>query len=311
MKKLSSHIFRLVIVTALFVSCNKDPEFIDDNSPPNLNNVPTVLIENYVNRVFIDLIGREPLDAEMDSNVAFFKANELSFEARELLIEKLQTDTAWVEGDTSYRYAYYQRFYDMAKVRMIEGDGDDQLNRWISQFQNTILRDSLNGDTTPTGNAISTARAQLEIEKLWNVLKIKRQYREDSIQLDEIFQRLANNYIYDQINMNTFNFINATFDNLFNRFPTDAEFWSVWEMVENNNSTNLFGQNGQTKGQYLEILTGSREFYEGLIIWAYLNLMAREPATSEVNDLIDEFYFDQDFQKVQKAIMITDEYANF
>ncbi len=295
----------------LLSSCEEDPELITDNNPPNPNNVPTVLIQNYINRTFIDLIGREPLNAEMDSVVAFLKAHNLDTSVRAALVVRLQTDTLWIEGDTSYKHAYYQRFYDMSKARMIEGDSDAEIMEWVNQFQRTLLVDSLSGDTVPPGNYISSGRASLEIEKLESILKIKNEYKEGLIEIDEIYQRLSNNYVYDQINMNTFNFIRATFDNLFYRFPTESEFAAAWEMVENNNSVNLFGKNGQNRGDCLAILTSSREFYEGMIMWAYLNLLARFPTTSEVNDLMQDFYYDHDFQKVQKKIMITNEYANF
>ncbi|MDZ4845502.1 MAG: hypothetical protein SH857_08135 [Chitinophagales bacterium] len=302
----------LLILSQLFLSaCQKDPAFVPDNEPPHPDNVPTVLIENYVNRMFIDLIGREPLDAEMDSTVEFLKANDLKVEAREIIIERLQSDTSLVEGDTSFKYAYYQRFYDISKSRIIEGESDAEIYEAIDLLERTFLVDSLNGDTIPAGNFITSAEAELEIEKLENVLFIKRQYRGDSIEVDEIYRRLCNNSVYDEINMNTFNFIRATFDNLYYRFPTDAEFASAWEMCEKNQSANLLGVNGQTKGDFLHIVTTSREFYEGMIIWAYLNLLARFPTSAETSALMNDFYTDHDFQNVQKKIMVTNEYANF
>lgn len=295
----------------LFAACEKDPAFVPDNEPPNPDNVPTVLIENYVNRMFIDMIGREPLNDEMDSVVAFLKENDLKVEAREAVIERLQTDTSFIDGDTSYRYAYYQRFYDVSKSRIIEGESDAELYEAIDILARTFLADSLDGDTVPAGNYVSSAVAELEIEKLEDVLFIKRQYRGDSIEVDEIFRRLCNNQVYDEINMNTFNFIRATFDNLFYRFPTDAEFAAAWEMCEKNHSANLLGVNGQTKGDFLKIISESREFYEGMIIWAHLNLLARFPTSEETSTMMQEFYTDHDFQKVQKKIMVTNEYANF
>ena len=52
-------------VLVLF-SCEKDV-LIEDNDAPYCGGVPTVLVEFYVNRVFIDLIGREPFDEEMEN----------------------------------------------------------------------------------------------------------------------------------------------------------------------------------------------------------------------------------------------------
>ena len=58
------------------------------------------------------------------------------------------------------------------------------------------------------------------------------QLRTESIEIDEVTQRMLYNAVYDEINMNSFNFINATFDDLFFRFPTQAEFDDAYEVVE-------------------------------------------------------------------------------
>jgi hypothetical protein len=117
--------------------------------------------------------------------------------------------------------------------------------------------------------------------------------------------------VYDEINMNTFNFVNASFDNLFFRYPTQAEFYAGFNMVEYNQPATVLGQPGQNKDEYVEILINSREFYEGLIVWSYQILLAREPSTAETNELMIDLYQDHDLQKVQRSIMVTDEYAHF
>ncbi|MCB0754704.1 MAG: hypothetical protein KDB98_03870, partial [Flavobacteriales bacterium] len=122
---------------------------------------------------------------------------------------------------------------------------------------------------------------------------------------------MVNNAVYDEINMNTFNFVNASFDNLFFRFPTEQEFYAGFNMIEYNQPANILGVPGQNKDDYVDILVNSREFYEGLIVWSYQTLLAREPSTAETNALMIDLYTDHDLQKVQRAIMITDEYAHF
>jgi len=89
------------------VSCKKDEVFIPDNEPIGGSYISTLQLENYVNRVFIDLIGREPLDAEMEVEVSLLKEKEISLEARRTLIEKLQQDETEVPGDSTYKRAYY------------------------------------------------------------------------------------------------------------------------------------------------------------------------------------------------------------
>ena len=111
--------------------------------------------------------------------------------------------------------------------------------------------------------------------------------------------------------MNTFNFVNASFDNMFYRFPTEAEFDAGYDMIENNNPAIIFGESGQNKQDYIQILVKSREFYEGLEKWMYNSLMQREPSTQEIMNEMEDFFFDHDVQKVQRHLIRTDEYANF
>lgn len=299
----------LIAITFLTsTGCKKNIETIPNNTPPYYDGVPTVLIENYVNRVFIDLIGREPLDDEMDAEVLTLKNNDLSKKSRRELVNKLMTDmTLPATGDSStiYRIAYYNRIYDLSKARMIEGASNAIIQQEIGILNFGILNDSLNGNMT----GVQTKR--YKVNKLNRIIKSEWQYRDSIIGIAEMYARMMNNAIYDEINMNTFNFVNATFDDLFSRFPTTAEFDNAYFMVEDGESRVLFGQSGQNKDDYINILVNTREFYEGMIRWVYLTLLARVPTAPEVENHMTTFFFDHNLQEIQTKIMITDEYAHF
>ncbi|HIA36748.1 MAG TPA: hypothetical protein EYM84_00455 [Flavobacteriales bacterium] len=296
----------LFLVSVLTISCKKDSEIIPDNDAPYYDGIPTVVVENYINRLFIDLIGREPLNAEMASELAALKAAELSASARWLLINKLQNGTNFVQGDSSYKHAYYIRFYELSKARMLEGVSDYQINsEFISILKNNVYSDSVNGDF------FNMEIAKQKIKLLEDVLAISEYYRLDSIEIQDVYARLLNNKVYDEINMNTFNFLRASFNDLFLRFPTQSEFDKGYEMVEYESPETLFGISGQNKGDYISIMINSKEFYEGMLRWLYQTLLAREPSTSEVYSHMTTFFYDHDIQKVQRAILQTDEYANF
>ena len=87
-----------LVLLVTVIGCKKDPELIPDNDAPYYSEVSDVLIENYINRVYIDQIGREPFNTEMASELQTLKAAELSFEAREAMILKLQTNTDFIPG---------------------------------------------------------------------------------------------------------------------------------------------------------------------------------------------------------------------
>lgn len=279
----------LLMFSLLFSSCWKEETVtITNNQPPIVNNVPAIKIENYVNRIFIDLLGREPLDNEMTAEVATLRQADLSTESREALIVKLQVDTNFIEGDTSYQRAYYQHLYDLAKIRTLEGVSEAQIGEFLSTTE--VLEDSM---------------------RLLKIYQSRTDMQSGEITIEEMFGRMIYNNVYDEINMNTTNFVNASFDNLLWRFPTQTEFQAGFNMVEFNISETFFGEIGTNRQDYVDIFINSREMFEGLIIWVYQQTLQRRPTTEETFVLLEDFYTNRDIREIQKVVMVTDEYANF
>ena len=184
------------------LSCKNDVEIINDNDAPYYGEIPTLLLENYVNRLYIDLLGREPLDAEMENDVQFLRDKDITLESRGELIIKLQSDTSFIEGDSSYKFAYYHRMYDMIKVRLIEGASNNYIGSQLGNHYSAYLVDSVNG------NMLDANKKLINYHKLNNVLKSELQYYNGLIEINEMHRRMIFNSVYDNINMNTFNFIN-------------------------------------------------------------------------------------------------------
>ena len=72
--------FYITCLIFLLFSCDKGSEIINNNNAPYYSEIPTLLLENYVNRVYIDLIGREPLDEEMINDVQFLRDADVSLD---------------------------------------------------------------------------------------------------------------------------------------------------------------------------------------------------------------------------------------
>ena len=286
-------------------SCKKDILVIDDNNPPVYSAIPTVLIENYINRIYIDLIGREPLDSEMLIDVQYLRNNDVSIESRDSLIYKLQFDTLYIEGDESYKLAYFHRIYDMVKVRLIEGASNGDISFYMSNHYADYEVDSV------AGNLIEAQKHLLKYYRLSAIIDSELDYYINIIDIKEMHKRMIYNSIYDQINMNTFNFVNAAFDNLLFRYPTQNEFNNSYFMIEDNQPFTIFGYSGSNKLDFTNLICDSREFYEGIIQWTYLTMLARIPTSIERDFLMNDFYITTDFQKLQRFIMTTDEYAHF
>ena len=297
--------FTYILIFFLAISCEREDNIIPDNNAPYYGEISTLLLENYVNRCYIDLLGREPLDDEMISDVQFLRDNEVTIESRDDLLHKLQYDTTFVEGDSSYNQAYFHRFYDLVKVRLIEGASDSYINEQNANWLLIYTNDSL------SGNMITAYKRLLEYNKLNDILKSEKQYRNGSISIIELHRRMIYNSIYDNINMNTFNYINAVFDNLLFRFPTNYEFNECMLMIDDNSTQILMGSSGNCKLDVATIICNSDEFYEGLVNWSYITFLGREATSTERDKLMNDLIINSDYQKVQRSIMSSDEYAHF
>ena len=226
-------------------------------------------------------------------------------EVRDTLIRKLQEDETFVEGDSSYKRAFHNRMYELFKVRMLEGASDAEIEQERSMIYGNLVRDSLAGDWY-------NAEINLQkVKKLDAVLAIDYDYYSDRIEISDAFARLLDNAVYDRINMNTFNFINASFSDLFDRFPSNMEFDNAFNIIEFDKPAVIFGETAANKVEFIQLLINSKEFYEGMIRWTYGTLLIREPLPAELEYGMSTFYFDHNLQSLQLYVLKTDEYANF
>lgn len=310
MKPFGLTLFLLLLIT----SCKKKEETVvfTNNTIPAYDEVPSLLVENYINRIYIDLIGREPSDAEMSSDLSMLEAAELAPSARRSIINKLMTSTLSSAGDSSYTQAYYQKYYDDNKARFLEAATEGELWEMYYLYYFNSVQDSTLGNTLAYEVNRTTAN------NMRAVLDSKYQLRMGQIDVGEMCRRMCYNALYDNLHMNTFNFINATFDDLFFRYPTDAELDEAFEPVEQVPSADdpdltgyLFGQVFSNKEEYLNVLIASDEYAEGMIRWVYQSLLGREPGSAEVYAMLPVFNNSNDIREIQTLILVSDEYAGF
>ena len=145
----------------------------------------------------------------------------------------------------------------------------------------------------------------LEYNKLNDILKSEKQYRNGVISVSEYHRRMVYNSIYDDINMNTFNYINAIFDNLLFRYPTSYEFNECKLMIDDNSTQILMGSSGNCKYDVTTIICNSDEFYEGLVNWSYITFLGREPNVQERDELMNNLITYNDYQRIQRIILVS------
>lgn len=285
-------------------ACQKEDVVYSDNDVPEYEGVPTVLVNNYVNSLFIDLIGREPLDVEMEEEVAALEAANLSISARQDLIDKLMFDTSYLPGDSSYSHAYHFKLYSDLKARMMEGASDGEIMGWYNLYYSQSIVDSINGNFDAMDLNRLRAQRMLDVIDVWPALRL------DEIDIAEAHRRMCQNQVYNEINMGAFNFINASFNDLFDRFPTQAEFDQSFPVIEANEPGVLFGQVVQNKTQYLEVLVHSEEFDEGLVRWVYKGRLSRDPSSAEVFTLLNGMDA-VTVEAIVRHVLSSEEYADF
>ncbi|MFZ9431991.1 MAG: hypothetical protein ACO27G_08065, partial [Bacteroidia bacterium] len=225
-------------MSVLYLSSCTETENIEvkDNQPPNYKGVSTLRIENYVQRMFIDLLGREATDAERISFTNQLKLAELHDSCRQRLASLLMFDTTYRSGDSSYRHAFAQRIYDISKARFLEGASDPSIAQFIGNLDFAITIARLNGDS------IGVYRYTDAKNKYFDVLNSRFVFRKRIKDYRNICAVMMNNSIYDGINMNSFNYINAVFDNCLLRKPTQDEFDRSYTIIEKNAPAAIFSR---------------------------------------------------------------------
>lgn len=299
-------LFIIAPTLLLMASCTQEETiFMDDNKAPNYKNVSTLRIENYVQRIFIDLLGRDATDIERISFTKQLKIAELHDSCRRNIIHFLLFDTLYRVGDSSYRHAFSQRIYDITKARYIEGAEDGVFWQSIGNLGFGIKVARLEGDSVKVHEYIDQ-------QKMYsNVLSSKMRFRKNLIDYRQMSSVMINNPIYNVINMNSFNFVNAAYDDALMRKPSDDEFKRAYNIIEQNVPSHIFGKWASNKNEFCTALTESDAFHEAQIRWLYFVMVQREPSNQEVIRLFKPYFTDHKIESIIEEILSTDEYAQF
>lgn len=288
------------LLSVILFSCKPEVIVFPDNDVPDYSGISTLAVENYVNRAYIDCIGREPTDIEMDTTSAGLEAAGLAMGARKQLIEALMTQPAT-------KAAYYDKVHADLKARFLEGASEAELGQRLSNLLFNAYNDSLGGNWAGYQAAMEAAG------RVEAVMDAREEYEAGELGLALYTKRLCHNALYDEINMNSFNFVNATFDDLYGRFPTDAEFEIGYAIIEFNQPQVLLGSPAQDKPSYLDAMIANGEWAEGMVRWCASGLWARQPDHSELLAGLAALggTEEADLQALQIVYLTTDEYAGF
>jgi hypothetical protein len=285
------HFMPLLILIVLMSGCKKkefENVYVEGNKPLPDNTIDPIKIESYYNRLYIELLGRKPINAEALSAAELLKDENFNQTNRTTLIAQIQQSNE-----------YRQRTYTNIKANLLNQLDTAQITLFIGIFKNAL-------GLPEYANSIDLIN--YEIARLKRLQNIPNALEGDTIDIIEIYRRSINNYFYDQLNMGTENFVVSTFQHFFDRYPAQQELDKGKKMVDGM-SSDLFFEFGTSKNDYVQIIMRSDNFYEGQVRDLYRKYLFREPSTEEMFNECRFFKQDLNYKKLQQRILSADDYA--
>lgn len=269
-------------------SCEKDNTvYIDGNTPPDDDTVEHIVIENYVNKTYIALLGRQASPNEFSTGVQGLSSGPRDSLKRINFVQQVHQDEAFLHNE-----------YDVTRSDLLEGLDTAEVRQYILIFTNAI--ESTNDENTISWYNWAINRMELLLSTISDL-------RQGTIDFRLVHKRCVWNHFYDDINMGTENFVVAVFQDLLFRYPTQAELNSATQMVDGSEVV-IFLQTGDSKEDFIDIVVQSDEYAEAQVRNAFKRFLFREPNVEELHHLKNKFKSSYDVEFLQQQILVGDEY---
>lgn len=272
----------------LITSCQKDEIIVPDNTAPPDGTVSQLVIETYINKCYISLLGRKPTAQEETAAKATL-LDDLSVANRKAVL-------APVLASTEYR----EKTFDTETIRLLTLPYDPaEVQLWID-----IYTDLLDDPLYAGFQNLLLA----EIERMETLQALPQQVAEGSVTRAQMHRTLIDNFFYDQLNMGSFNFVVSMYNHFLFRDPTDAETDAGIVMVDGFTSV-AFYQNGDSKEDFINHFFASDDYHEGVVREVFLRHLFREPTTEEMNYHTVRYLNSGSFEELLKDVLSLDEYV--
>jgi len=270
--------------------CTKREErLIPGNIAPPDYTIPNSLKVNFINKLYIGLLGREPEVAEFEAAKSMLDASNFSKTSRASLVDTVLNNSV-----------FYDREYEIMRSDLLNSTDTLQINDMIGTFQ-FLLSSPAYMEQWPV--------IQIELDKLILLKNAPSNLKNGSISIKKMQEIGCNNFFFDNINMGSTNFVIATFQHLLLRNPTAFETQEGVKLVDGFSGT-LFLNTGNSKTDYFSIFFNSSDYCEGQVKLLFTRFLFRLPKSEEAVYYTNLYKSAFDYNKLIKEILITDEYAN-
>jgi hypothetical protein len=270
-------------------SCNNDSDtvLVEGNiAPPDLT-IERVVVESYINKLYISLLGREPSSIEFNNAIDLL-GEQLIEQDRILLVDQIQQDTSFYKNQLDIFRQDYLNGIDTTQIR----------EEFIEPYEYALENEE---------NTIFYEEIEKELNSLYLLYDIDIDISQNNIDIIEVHRRIVNNPIYDEINMGVENYIVSMSQNFLHRYPTTSELESATLMIEGEQSY-CFGGNGDSKSDFNNLFFNHDGYFEGQVVTNYNKFLYRSPNSSEASELAYIYKQNRNFKELQKTILTSDEF---
>lgn len=280
---------RYIWITLILIvsACGKDPIIIDGNTPPPDGTVETAIVDNYINKLYISMLGREPSAVEFNDAQTLL-ADNASTTSRQELIDIVHSNEE-----------YFDNLFDIYRNDYLNGGDTVELREGYIELYESFIEEET--------NPILLEIYQDDYQKLVDLYNLGEDLKNGSINTVEAHIRCVNNLVYDDINMGTENYVVSVFQNFAHRYPTLDELELASIMVDGEQSS-ILGENGDSKTDFNTIFFSHYGYFEGVVIDAYRKLLFRDPTPAEASYLTVAFMSNYDYKELQKHLLASDEF---
>lgn len=299
MKKAPLLYLSILAMLISFTSCKKqtiekhENLIIEGNVAPPYDGISTTQIKVYVNKLHIDLLGIQASNTELDTYATYLKQQKLTEASRDSVIDVLLA-----------KDEFYDKLYISMCARLLESISRYEIQQEANTYDYITQQYYLAGDT------MNAQYANYIAGKLHTLSYADSLYKNNEITLNQFYGTFCDNSIYDEINMGSLNFVISCFENYLFRAPTTSEESSGVSMVDGT-SAPLLHSDGNSKQDFIDIVTTSNEFYEGLVFENYTTYLGRQPDSYEMFAGTQLAKTGNNLKGLKKSILHTDEYAGF
>lgn len=279
----------LTFILLILSSCQNDGNsvLVEGNIAPPDPTIERVVVEGYVNKLYISLLGREPSTSEFNDAIDLL-GEKLNQQDRTLLVSQIQEDPNYYKNQIDIFRQDYLNGIDTAQIR------DDYILPYENELENVV-------------NPFFYEEIEKELNSLYLLYNVEIDLILNDIDVMEVHRRMVDNPVYNDINMGIENYIVSMSQNFLHRYPTNSELENATLMIDGEQSY-CFGGNGDSKSDFNNLFFNHDGYFEGQVVTNYNKLLYRNPNSSEASESAYLYKQNRNFKELQKSILISNEF---